>query len=83
MFSEFLHFYNYSADQALNEYARRFFGLANQMYRLQGKYSLNKLVIANNATNGGSEAEKLADELRKQARGNHGILEEVRTVKGV
>lgn len=81
MFSEFLHFYNYTADSALNEYAKRFFALVNQMYRLQGKYSLNELVIANNAVNGGSDAEKLADELKKQAKGNHGIIQEVRNIK--
>lgn len=83
MFAEFLHFYNYTADTTLNEFAKRFFGLVNQMYRLQGKYSLNSLVIANNAANGGSEAEQLADDLVQQSRGNHGILEEVRIVKGL
>lgn len=83
MFGEFIHYYNYTADEALNEYAKRFFGLVNSMYRLVARDKLTQLIINNNATIGGKEAEKLADELKKQSKGNQGVLEEVRNIKGL
>jgi hypothetical protein len=81
MFADFIHFYGYTADKALSEYAKRFFSLANSMYRIKGLDNINNLVIASNATSGGSNAEKLMTEFKKQAKGNHGILEEVRIIK--
>jgi len=81
MFADFIHFYGYTAEQALNEYAKRFFSLANSMYRIKGVDSINQLVIASNAASGGDNAQKLMNEFKKQAKGNHGILEEVRIIK--
>jgi len=81
MFTEFIHYYGYTADEALNEYAKRFFGLVNSMFRLKGNERLTSLYIASAGANGGSDAEKLATEFRKQSRGNHGVLQEVRNIK--
>jgi hypothetical protein len=81
MFADFIHFYGYTADQALSEYAKRFFGLANSMYRIKGVDSMNQLVIASNAASGGDGAQQLMNEFKRQAKGNQGILEEVRVIK--
>ena len=81
MFAEFLSFYGYTADQALSEYAKRFFGLANSMLRIQGSQNLTNLYISASGNAGGNEAEKLASQFKKQAKGNHGILQEVRIIK--
>jgi hypothetical protein len=83
MFADFIHFYNYTAEQALGEYAKRFFGLCSSMYRIKAKTNLMDLMVINHGTNGGDKAEGFIDELNKQAKGNHGILEEVRNIKNV
>jgi hypothetical protein len=82
MFAEFIRFYGYTAEQALGEYAKRFFALCNSMYRIAGKESLELLVINSNAMSGGDDASRLADNLKKQAKGNHAILQEVKVIKG-
>lgn len=81
MFPEFVRFYGYTAEEALNEYAKRFFSLINSMFRLQAKEQLSTLAITSNAYNGGKEAQNLAKKLEDQSRGNQKILEEVRVIK--
>jgi hypothetical protein len=81
MFTEFMHFYSYTADEALGEYAKRFFALCNSMFRLQGNKNLTDLYISASGNSGGSEADKLASQFKKQAKGNQGILQEVRIIK--
>lgn len=82
MFTEFMHYYNYTADQTLTEYAKRFFGLVNSMYRVQGKKALEHISIVSAGTNGGQDGSKIVDEFKKQYKGQHGILQEVRNLKG-
>jgi len=82
MYAEFLRFYNYTADEALAEYAKRFFALCSMMYRIQAKDSLNDITVISAGTNGGQEAKRIVDDYRNQFKGNHGILQEVRTIKG-
>lgn len=79
---EFIRFYGYSVEQALNDYAVRFFSLANSMYRLQARESLMQLTLINAGSAGGSDAQTVIDELKKKEKGLHGILEEVRVIKG-
>ena len=81
MFPEFLRFYGYTAEEALNEYAKRFFSLVNMMLRIQAKEMLNAVTVTNTGTNGGKDGEKVIDELRKQSKGNQGILNEVRNIR--
>mgnify|MGYP003348809686 FL=1 len=63
MYAEFLSYYNYTAEQALDELAKRFFALCSSMYRLKGKSSLEQLVIASTINSDGKHARTLADEI--------------------
>lgn len=73
--AEFIRFYNYTIEQALNEYAKTFYSLLNDMYRIQATETLN-MVYANNAT------EELINKLQKQEAGISGIVKEVKIVRG-
>lgn len=81
MFAKFIRFYNYTAEQALNEYAIRFFALVNSMLRIEGENNLTNLMIVNYGTNGGSETNNLFEQYKKQAGGNNEILQEIRSIK--
>jgi hypothetical protein len=81
MFAEFMHHYNYTAEQTLNEYARRFFSLAGSMYKNEAKNNLVQLTNLSNGFNGGKQAEKLADNYKQQMEGNDRILREARNLK--
>jgi hypothetical protein len=81
MFPEFMTFYHYTAEQALAEYAKRFFSLLNSMYRIQAKEQYDDLMISSTAYSGGKEAESLAKKLQDRSKGNQKILEEVRIIK--
>jgi hypothetical protein len=81
MIPEYIRFYGGNVTSALDEYARVFFALINSMYRLQAKEALLQLSVTN-AAQGGENAQGVVDSLRKQERGLHGIVEEVRVIKG-
>jgi hypothetical protein len=81
MFVDFLNFYNYTADQALNELAKRFFSLCAGMYKVKARENLTQLTNLSNGMNGGKEAKKLADVYMTEYEGNDRILREVRNVK--
>lgn len=81
MFADFLHYYKYTADQTLNEYAVRFFALCSSMYRLKARDNIITLTNLTNGFAGGKEAKKLAEEYQKQYDGNDKILQEVRNIK--
>lgn len=83
MIPEFIRFYGYTVSQVMDEAAITFFALMNSMYRLQGKESLNQLSVQSAAFQGGSGATQIIEDLKKQAKGLHGIVEEVRTVKNI
>lgn len=76
---EFIRFYGYTAEQAMQELAVRFFSLVNSMYRIQANEALMTLNVTNAAFSGDSG---VVDQLKKQSRGLHGIVQEVRIVKG-
>lgn len=82
MIPEFMRFYGYTISQVLDEMAITFFALMNSMYRLKGKESLDDLMVHSAAISGGSQAESIISELKRQSKGLHGVVEEVRTVKG-
>lgn len=77
---EFMQFYSYTASQVLDEYARTFLSLVNAMYRLKAKESLSSIANTATATHGG---DGYVNELKKQERGIHGILEEVKVIKSI
>lgn len=81
MIPEFIRFYSYTTKQALGEFAVTFFSLINAMYRLQAKESLND-IMAVSVGNAGKDGDSAVAELNKQAKGLHGIIQEVRIVKG-
>ena len=83
MFAEFIRHYSYTAEQALDEYAKRFFALVNSMYRVQAKEAIMALHVGSAGNTGGKDAQKVLDQLNKQAKGNQAILEEVRIIKNV
>jgi hypothetical protein len=77
---QFLRFYQgYTGETVMREYAVRFFSLVNAMYRIQAEESLKLIESIATAINGGDD---VIAGLRKQARGIHGIVQEVRTIKG-
>lgn len=81
IYAEFIRFYGYTAEEALQEYAKRFFALANSMYRVSAGERLKELSIVNAGVNGGKGADSLVSDLKKQLKGNEGVLNEVRNIK--
>lgn len=79
MVPEFMRFYGYKAKDCLDEFAITFFSLVNSMYRIQANEALMNLSVTSAAFSGDSNVQ---DQLRKQSRGLHGIVQEVRVVKG-
>lgn len=73
MVAEFIRFYGYTAEQALDEFAVRFFALSNSMLQIQADETLTA-VMANNAN------EEVVSKLRTQSRGLPGVVQEVRNV---
>lgn len=65
----------------MSEYARTFFALTNSMYRLRAseKIDLIENVAIGNADT--KDRNNAIDALLKKAKGLHGILQEVKTVK--
>lgn len=82
MIPEFIRFYGYTSQQVLSEYAVTFFSLVNSMYRLQAREMLRGITTVSTAMSG-KEASSTINELRKQEKGLQGIVQEVRTVRGI
>jgi hypothetical protein len=82
MIPEFMRFYSYTLTQTLNEYAVAFFSLINSMYRLQAREQIRD-VVSVSAGMSGKDGQSILDELKKQERGLHGVVEEVRVAKGI
>jgi hypothetical protein len=81
MFAEFIQYYRYTADEALGEYAKRFFALCASMYKLKAKEYMISLANQSHAFSGGKEAKKLAEQYHKDYLGTDKILQEVRNIK--
>jgi 3-deoxy-D-arabino-heptulosonate 7-phosphate (DAHP) synthase len=80
---QFLRFYSgYTIDSTMNEYAVTFFSLVNAMYRIQASEMLDQVHVNAIPNMEKQPADNALAELRKGARGIHGILEEVRIIKG-
>jgi len=79
MIPEFIRFYNYTASDVLNEYARTFFSLVNSMYEISAAESLTNIMElrASNSKDG----DKVITSLQKQNRGLGAIIKEVKVVK--
>lgn len=80
MVPQFMRFYGYTASSTLDEYARTFFGLLNQMFRLQAEEALTD-INTTSAAMSGKDGQSVIDGYKKQAGGLHSIVQEVRTVK--
>lgn len=78
MIPEFMRFYSYTASETLNEAARTFFGLINQMYRIQAQEALTSINTTGAGMAGAKDAAPVIDGYKKQAKGLHGIVEEVK-----
>lgn len=81
MFADFIQYYNYTAEQALSEYAKRFFGLCGSMYKLKARDNLVELTNLSHGIAGGNDAKKLAEQYKKDFEGNDRILREVRNIQ--
>ena len=75
-----MRFYKYTADDTLNEYAKRFFSLSNAMYRIRAQEGLDTITYIS-AGLGGDGSKDVVGNLLKQTKGLHGIVQEVRTIK--
>ena len=78
MIPEAMRFYSQSLDEILLMKAVSFFSLMNMMYRLQAEESMRQVANVNAGFSGGKD---YMNDLQKQSKGIHGIVEEVRTVK--
>jgi hypothetical protein len=81
MFADFLQFYGYKAEEALNEYAKRFFALCRSMYKLKARDNIVDLTNLSYAFAGGKDIKKLAEQYKKDYEGNDRILREIRNIK--
>jgi len=81
MFCDFMQYYGYSAEQTLNEYAKRFFGLCASMYKLKARDNIVELTNIANGMAGGKDAKKLAEQYKKDYEGTDSILREVRNLQ--
>jgi hypothetical protein len=64
---------------AFDEYARVFFSLVNEMYRLKAKESLNH-ISEYAAANGGAD---IVDQYKRQAEGNTKIIEQAKLLREI
>lgn len=81
---QFLRFYSgYTAQTVLDEYAITFFSLVNAMFRLQATEYLNLVQVNAIPHMKESDARPAIEELKKNAKGLHGIIQEVRNIKNV
>ena len=76
MIPEFIRFYGYTLNDVLNEYAKTFLSLCNDMYRLQATEIIHMATAVN-------INDAIVDDLKKQQRGIAGIASEVRIAKKV
>lgn len=81
MIPEFMRFYNYTASDVLDEYARTFFSLVNSMLEISAKELLNNIMVIKTAES--KDGSKIIEQLYKQQRGLGAIIKEVKVVKGV
>jgi hypothetical protein len=77
---EFMQFYKYTVTQVLDEYARTFYSLVNAMYRIKASQSITEIGNVASAMSG-KDGQDYVESLRKQEKGIHGILKEVRIAK--
>jgi len=82
MFAVFMQHYSYTANEALNEYAKRFFALCAQMYRNKAISSLD-LISNVSASMDGKANSGYIDILKKQAEGNDKMIQEAKTIRGI
>lgn len=81
MIPEFIRFYGYTRRQTLAEYAVAFFSMVNSMYRLKASETLDGIVQVGTGM-AGDQGRSTIDDLKRQSKGIHGLLEEVKVIKG-
>lgn len=78
---QFMRFYHYSLADTLDEFAVAFFSLVNSMYRIRARENLDGALQVSLGMSG-KEGRETLNKLEKESQGLHGILKEVRNVKG-
>lgn len=78
---QFMRFYHYSLADTLDEFAVSFFSLVNSMYRIKAQENIEGALRVSLGTSG-KQGQDTLRKLEKEAEGLHGILNEVRNVKG-
>ncbi len=78
---QFIRFYGYSLADTLDEFAVAFFSLVNSMYRIRARENLDGALQVSLGMSG-KEGRETLKRLEKESQGLHGILQEVRNVKG-
>ncbi len=74
---EFIQYYGYTVEQAMSEYAKTFYSLVNDMYRLKAR---DALMVAQGVAIGMGNEQALKS-LEKQERGLSGFIREVKLVR--
>jgi hypothetical protein len=79
---QFLRFYGgYTVNKLMDERAITFFSLANAMYRIKADESLDRINTSSVPHMDKSGARSVIDGYKKQSKGLHGIIQEVRSIK--
>lgn len=81
MIAPFVRYYNYTLEQVLNETARAFFALTNEMYKMTASDRLSAIEDTAVATNGGEHAERHIDSLKRQTEGVDKLIREAKTLR--
>jgi hypothetical protein len=78
---QFMRFYHYSLADTLDEFAVSFFSLVNSMFRIKARENIDGALRVSLGMSG-KEGRSTLKKLEKESQGLHGILQEVRNVKG-
>lgn len=78
---QFIRFYGYTLTDTLDEYAVSFFSLVNSMFRIKARENIDGALRVSLGMSG-KEGKSTLEKLEKESQGLHGILKEVRNVKG-
>lgn len=84
MIPRFIRFYGgYKASDVLDEYARTFFAMLNQMIRIEAQERIYSIIDNASAYGGGDDAERHMKELKDQYDGPDKFIREAKVLKGV
>jgi hypothetical protein len=83
MIAQFIRFYPYTVEQVLDMFAKTFFSLSNAMLRVQAIEQLERIKASAYPHMESIDQTSMAKSYTQLAKGNQGVLDEVRVIKGL